>query len=248
MRLLYIALALPLVTTLPLTKEEVTFPLGGLGDITGVVGRTMVHPTSAPFSNTSLYMFRNIPYAKPFLRFQQADQWDPATPLSADSPYDATRTGPLCYQGDMSEATIEEFKAKPLVLVVYELDPEFGWALAAAIEVVIDLLNLILELDPSVLGPVDGSKLMGDILVDLLDIDLTISEDCLHLAVTSPIRPDGSQVAVGSGLPVMFFIHGGAFYGGTQIKMGAERLAAWEEVVVVAINYRVAITAITTPA
>ena len=43
-------------------------------------------------------------------------------------------------------------------------------------QVVIDLLNLILELDPSVLGPVDGSKLMGDILVDLLDIDLAISE------------------------------------------------------------------------
>ena len=41
---------------------------------------------------------------------------------------------------------------------------------------VIDLLNLILELDPSILGPVDGSKLMGDILIDMLDIDLAISE------------------------------------------------------------------------
>ena len=41
---------------------------------------------------------------------------------------------------------------------------------------VIDLLNLILELAPSILGPVDGSKLMGDILIDMLDIDLAISE------------------------------------------------------------------------
>ena len=49
-------------------------------------------------------------------------------------------------------------------------------------QVVIDLLNLILELDPSVLGPVDGSKLMGDILVDLLDIDLAISE--VHFIIT----------------------------------------------------------------
>ena len=40
-------------------------------------------------------------------------------------------------------------------------------------------------------------------------------------------------------MPVMFFVHGGAFYGGTQIRMGAERLGAWEDVVVVAINYRV---------
>ena len=45
--------------------------MAGLGDITGVVGRTMVEPKSAPYSNTSIYKFRNIPYAKPFLRFQQ---------------------------------------------------------------------------------------------------------------------------------------------------------------------------------
>ena len=77
---------------------------------------------------------------------------------------------------------------------------------------------------------------MGDIIVDWLDIDLSVSEDCLHLAVSTPLRPDGSQKA---DLPVMFFIHGGAFYGGTQIRMGAERLGAWEDVVVVAINYRV---------
>ena len=56
---------------LPLTKENITFTLAGLGDITGVVGRTMVEPKSAPYSNTSIYKFRNIPYAKPFLRFQQ---------------------------------------------------------------------------------------------------------------------------------------------------------------------------------
>ena len=35
----------------------------------------------------------------------------------------------------MSEDSINEFKAKPLVLVVYELDPEYGWILATAIEV-----------------------------------------------------------------------------------------------------------------
>ena len=49
-------------------------------------------------------------------------------------------------------------------------------------------------------------------------------------------RPDGNERPR---LPVMFFVHGGAFYGGTQIRMGAERLGAWDDVVVVAINYRV---------
>ena len=63
-----------------------------------------------------------------------------------------------------------------------------------------------------------------------------MSEECLHLAVSTPIKPDGSQ---NPSMPVMFFVHGGAFYGGTQIRMGAERLGAWDDVVVVAINYRV---------
>ena len=71
---------------------------------------------------------------------------------------------------------------------------------------------------------------------DWLDIDLYVSEECLHLAVSTPTRPDGTQ---NPSMPVMFFVHGGAFYGGTQIRMGAERLGAWDDVVVVAINYRV---------
>jgi carboxylesterase type B len=37
----------------------------------------------------------------------------------------------------------------------------------------------------------------------------------------------------------MFFIHGGAFYAGTQIKMGPERLGDVADIVLVAINYRV---------
>ena len=88
-----------------------------------------------------------------------------------------------------------------------------------------------------------------------------MSEECLHLSVSTPFRqvsqieipltscvqvwrsqlqavfrPDGNARPR---LPVMFFVHGGAFYGGTQIRMGAERLGAWDDVVVVAINYRV---------
>ena len=37
----------------------------------------------------------------------------------------------------------------------------------------------------------------------------------------------------------MFFIHGGAFMAGTQIKMGPERLGDVADIVLVAINYRV---------
>ena len=68
-----------------------------------------------------------------------------------------------------------------------------------------------------------------------------MSEECLHLAVSTPVKPDGAQ---NPSMPVMFFVHGGAFYGGTQIRMGAERLGAWDDVVVVAINYRVSLSVI----
>ena len=40
-------------------------------------------------------------------------------------------------------------------------------------------------------------------------------------------------------MPVMFFIHGGAFMAGTQLLMGPERLGDVADVVVVSINYRV---------
>eukprot|EP00094_Tigriopus_californicus_P008390 TCALIF_08084-PA protein Name:"Protein of unknown function" AED:0.50 eAED:0.50 QI:0/0/0/0.5/0/0.5/2/0/65 len=39
-------------------------------------------------------------------------------------------------------------------------------------------------------------------------------------------------------LPVMFFIYGGGFRAGTQMKMGYERLGDVNDVVLVAINYR----------
>jgi predicted esterase len=42
-----------------------------------------------------------------------------------------------------------------------------------------------------------------------------------------------------SELPVMFFIHGGGFEGGTQIQMDAARLGDVANVIVVSINYRV---------
>lgn len=63
------------------------------------------------------------------------------------------------------------------------------------------------------------------------------SEDCLNLAVFTPRSPkqieDGAQK-----LPVMFFIHGGAFYMGAYIGMGPKALLE-HDVVLVEIQYRV---------
>ena len=67
----------------------------------------------------------------------------------------------------------------------------------------------------------------------MLDVDLAVSEDCLHLAVSTPdLKP-------AEPLPVMVFVYGGGFKAGTQLKMGYERLGDVNDVVLVALNYRV---------
>ena len=67
----------------------------------------------------------------------------------------------------------------------------------------------------------------------MLDVDLAVSEDCLHLAVSTPdLKPTEP-------LPVMVFVYGGGFKAGTQLKMGYERLGDVNDVVLVALNYRV---------
>ena len=88
-------------------------------------------------------------------RFHQSQLWDGSTPLSSSGSYDATKTGPLCHQGRVDPGPIEEFKEKRVVDLVMEVG---GPLLALAVGVIINLINSILELDPSVLGPVTGTK------------------------------------------------------------------------------------------
>jgi carboxylesterase type B len=64
------------------------------------------------------------------------------------------------------------------------------------------------------------------------------SEDCLFLNIQTPYIPKaGSQKAL---RPVMFWIHGGGFTGGTGSDSGTDggNLASKEDIVVVSINYR----------
>ena len=64
--------------------------------------------------------------------------------------------------------------------------------------------------------------------------DYTFSEDCLYLNVFTPYDfEDGQQR-----LPVMVWIHGGAFNLGSGVSYNASQLAAAEDIVVVPINYR----------
>ncbi|CAL8369708.1 unnamed protein product [Lota lota] len=60
-----------------------------------------------------------------------------------------------------------------------------------------------------------------------------VSEDCLYLNIYAP-----ASAAPGTDLPVMVWIHGGGFTGGSASIFDASGLAAYQNVVVVAIQYR----------
>ena len=65
-------------------------------------------------------------------------------------------------------------------------------------ETIIHLIEALLEV------PLYGQT-VSDVIRDLLDVDLSINEDCLHLAVSTPnLNPEKP-------LPVMAFIYGGGF-------------------------------------
>ncbi|MFF3609927.1 carboxylesterase/lipase family protein [Streptomyces sp. NPDC002463] len=62
------------------------------------------------------------------------------------------------------------------------------------------------------------------------------SEDCLYLNVTVPATKSAAEKR-----PVMVWMHGGAFLGGSGSDYSAERLAAQGDAIVVTVNYRLGI-------
>lgn len=106
------------------------------------------------------------------------------------------------------------------------LDDLVGPIAGIGTETIIHLIEALLEI------PLFGET-VTNVIRNLLDVDVSVDEDCLHLAVSTPnLKPDKL-------LPVMFFIYGGGYKAGTQLKMGYERFGDVNDVVLVAINYRV---------
>jgi len=232
-------LLLPLLLQVAVA-EDVTFSLGDMGEITGRTTQTKIYG-DAPYDDRTYYRFRNLFYADSVSgdkRFSQPVMRTEPYAQAGGAPYDATRTGPLCSQAGLDSELIEGLKTKTVKEMLIETLPEglipdilMGLFVPALLDAIEDILEV-----PR--GTLEQNKLIHDVLYDWLDIDISTNEDCLHLAVSTPWRPDGTEK---KDLPVMFFIHGGAFTGGMQIRMGAERLGAWGDVVVVAINYRLAL-------
>ncbi|KAK2848029.1 hypothetical protein Q7C36_009711 [Tachysurus vachellii] len=82
----------------------------------------------------------------------------------------------------------------------------------------------------------DDIKLVSEFMS--MNFTLTsVSEDCLYLNVYTP-----SQRLASEKLPVMFWIHGGGLNMGGSISYDGSVLAAYENIIVVIIQYRLSIT------
>ncbi|XP_020031170.1 pyrethroid hydrolase Ces2e-like [Castor canadensis] len=80
---------------------------------------------------------------------------------------------------------------------------------------------------------------MNELAMTLLNLTLPaipVSEDCLYLSIYSP-----AHAHEGSNLPVMVWIHGGALVIGMASLYDGSMLAAFEDVVVVIIQYRLGV-------
>nr|XP_021137742.1 fatty acyl-CoA hydrolase precursor, medium chain-like [Columba livia] len=83
-------------------------------------------------------------------------------------------------------------------------------------------------------------KATGDWFSDVItnrkeEVHLQMAEDCLYLNVYTPVATEKQE------LPVFVWIHGGGFIGGTGSSYDGSALAAFDNVVVITIQYRLGI-------
>eukprot|EP00095_Tigriopus_kingsejongensis_P005622 maker-scaffold335_size202896-snap-gene-1.19 protein:Tk05622 transcript:maker-scaffold335_size202896-snap-gene-1.19-mRNA-1 annotation:"hypothetical protein DAPPUDRAFT_240263" len=209
--------------------NEVLINLPKLGTLQGRMYKTVGNLANTP---KDYYSFKNIPYAKSVAnetRFTQPILKEEELGTPGD-PYDARSSGPLCHQSNLDSGTLYRLTQMTMSEFVHSIvdipdNPLFEGA-------ILKIISAFLEFE------IPPSMTFGELLDTWLDISLGVSEDCLHLSVNTPVHPD-EIATLDKKLPVMFFIHGGAFYLGTQMKMDAARLGDVADVIVVAINYRV---------
>ncbi|XP_052023003.1 pyrethroid hydrolase Ces2a-like isoform X1 [Apodemus sylvaticus] len=89
---------------------------------------------------------------------------------------------------------------------------------------------------PAMCLQTDMMNLEGMNQMELTMIPISMSEDCLYLNIYTP-----AHAQEGSNLPVMVWIHGGALVLGSASMLDGSTLAATEEIVIVAIQYRLGI-------
>jgi len=183
----------------------------------------------------SFITFRNIPFALEPERFMPPEMKnldDVIKGTTLENPYDARNAGPMCEQsnrspdsvGDLNDVNIND----ALENILADIDIP---------DIIPDNLvtpESILTILEEITGQKLNNKSVGAILDDWMDMQLSVSPDCLQLSVSMPSLPkDGKK------LPVMVWVYGGAFYSGSNNLYGMERIGDVADVILVAINYRI---------
>merc|ERR1719334_1645586 len=143
--------------------SEVTFTLGPLGPIIGKTTQTKYYP-EAPHSNRPYYKFRNIPYIEGSVagpnRFKQSSVR--TSPYTDDgSPYDATRSGPLCMQGNLGTIHIDTLLEQSLEDFLISLLPDNigGLVPRTVVEILLRVIEILVEVPTGTLsGKKTGSR------------------------------------------------------------------------------------------
>ncbi|XP_057609733.1 liver carboxylesterase-like isoform X3 [Chionomys nivalis] len=89
---------------------------------------------------------------------------------------------------------------------------------------------------PAMCLQTDAMKLHFTEKMNLIMPPMSMSEDCLYLNIYTPVH-----AREGSNLPVMVWIHGGGLVAGMASMNDGSKLTATEEIVVVAIQYRLGV-------
>jgi len=177
-------------------------------DVSGV-GKIMGSTKDSEITGRNIYSYYSIPYGKP-----TSGDLRFAPPERADQLNDGA------YRFDGSYTTY-------LFSWLNNICPQAGISLKETADMVMNSQE----------STEQEKKIMKMHSEDLNTRAMAGSEDCLNLAVFTPRSPSEIEEKKPL-LPVMFFIHGGAFYMGTYIGMGPKALLE-HDVVLVEIQYRV---------
>lgn len=232
-----VVLLLLFETSIAIKNDPTIMEVKGLGFLKGKSMKTMGFKGSQP---KTYHSYRGIKYATNYTkehRFKESMKYDEILG-SSTNPADKSKDGPICQQGSLNEklfASAEIFTIDFALLVVLEKLNVTGRIPEPWKDALPDInAPFIISILEEVFGQDLKGKTLDKILEDWLDITVQVSEECLNLNVAKPGYANKT-----SNLPVMFYIYGGGYTGGIQLKSFPERLGDAEDIVFVSANYRV---------
>lgn len=213
--------------------DQTVLEIPGLGFVKGKPIQTVGYNGREP---KIYHSYRNLKFATVKERFQESELVENSLGADAQHPYDGTKYGPLCQQGSMDPAQFSKLNGLIINDIIDKVLQKFLPLIPDSLKPLLPDIDtqFVLSILEAVFGQGFSGKSIEEILNDWLDGSIGVDEDCLHLQVAKPAYANET-----SNLPVMFFIYGGGYHGGTHVKHGPHRLGDYADIIFVSINYRV---------